>query len=136
MINLNIKINKKLQKVEIREEVLFNTFLYERLDTIKQLIKLIHPRYKIDPHQFKVINKFIELDSDLVSVYPGLIVKTKFDTYATLYLENTMVDEEYMISLIKDYIYDTQENIPKIVNIDKFEVTKEDFLKVIKNIEE
>lgn len=136
MINLNIKINKKLQKVEIREEVLFNTFLYERLDTIKQLIKLIHPRYKIDPHQFKVINKFIELDSDLVSVYPGLIVKTKFDTYATLYLENTIVDEEYMISLIKDYIYDTQENIPKIVNIDKFEVTKEDFLKVIKNIEE
>ncbi len=136
MINLNIKINKKLQKVEIREEVLFNTFLYERLDTIKQLIKLIHPRYKIDPHQFKVINKFIELDSDLVSVYPGLIVKTKFDTYATLYLENTIVDEEYMISLIKDYIYDTQENIPKIVNIDKFEVTKEDFLKVIKNIKE
>lgn len=136
MINLNIKINEKLEKIEIREEVLFNTFLYEHTDIIKKLIKSIHPTYKIDSHQFKVVNKFIEFDNNLVSVYPGLIVKTRFDTYAVLYLENTVVDEEYMISIIKDYIYDTMENSPKTINIDKFEVNRKDFLSAIKTIKE
>ena len=136
MLNLNIKINEKLEKVEIREEVLFNTILYDHLDTIRELIKLISPTYKIDSTQFKIINKYIELDNNLVSVYPGLIVKTKLNRYVVLYLENTIVNEEYMLSIIKEYIHDTMENIPKQVNIDKFEVTKSDFLKVIKDIKE
>lgn len=136
MINLNLRINQRIEKIELNEGVLFNTVLYDHLDIIKKLIKMIYPSYKIDMLQFKVINKFIEFDNDLVSVYPGLIVKTRFDTYAVLYLENTIVDDEYMISIIREFISDTQENPYKTVNIDKFEVNRSDFLKVIIDLKE
>ncbi len=136
MINLNIKINDRIQKIEIKEDILFNTMLYEHLDTIKLLIKNICPTYKIDKYQFKVINKFIDFDEKLISVYPGLIVQTKVNTYAVLYLEDADIDEEYMIDIIKNYIHDTYENTPKPINIDKFEIAKKDFLRIVKDRDE
>lgn len=136
MINLNIKINEKLEKIELNEELLFNVVLCENVSLIKKLIKMIHPTYKIDTHQFKIVNKYIELDKDLTALYPGLIVKVKYDTYAILYLEGGVINEEYMISIIKNFIYDTCENSPKQINIDMFEITMSDYLNVLKSIKE
>lgn len=136
MINLNIKINEKLEKIELNEEIMFNVVLCENVSLIKKLIKMIHPTYKIDTHQFKIVNKYIELDKDLTALYPGLIVKVKYDTYAILYLEGSVINEEYMISIIKNFIYDTCENSPKQINIDMFEITMSDYLNVLKSIKE
>ena len=135
-MNLNIKINEKFKKIKLNEELLFNVVLYENTFLIKKLIKMVHPTYKIDSHQFKVVNKYIELNMNLTAVYPGLIVKVKYDTYAILYLENTIVNEEYMISIIKNYIYDTCENSPKQINIDMFEITMNDYLSAVKSLKE
>lgn len=134
MITLNLKINNKYEKVEVTEELIFNAILKDHPKMIKTLIKTILPSYKIRDSFFTIVNKYIDFTADLVSIYPGLIVRTDLNDYAVLFLENTTINEEYMIQIINEFIYDIGDFVPENVNINKFEISKEAFLKAAENI--
>ncbi len=134
MITLNLKIHNDYKKVALKEELIFNAILSEHPKMIKSLIKSILPTYKINQSLFNIINQFIDFTDELISIYPGLIVRTGLTDFAVLFLEDTIINEEYMISLIQEYLYDVGNYSPKEVNINKFEVSKSTFLKATKNI--
>lgn len=134
MITLNLKINDNFKKIAVKEELIFNAILSEHPKAIKSLIKTILPTYKINTSLFNIVNRFIDFNDELVSIYPGLIVRTGLSDFAVLFLENTIINEEYMVTLIQEYIYDVGNFSPSEININKFEISKSAFLKATKNI--
>ena len=134
MITLDLNIDNKMQKVKIKDEILFNSLLVDHKELIKNLIKVMCPSYDLHEAFFDIVNKFVDFTKEGVSLYPGLIVRTSLNEYAVLYLEGVDIDEEYMIVLIKEYIHDIGDYDPKEININKFEIDKKTFLKTLKNI--
>lgn len=130
MISLIMKFGDDVREVKIKEEVLFNYILIKHQDKIKHLIKNMDKKYKISDSFFTVINKYVEFDKNNVSIYPGLIVRTNIDDYAILYLENVNIDLDYAKNLIIEYSKDQSDYNPKSININEFEITTKDFLKV------
>jgi len=136
MITLDLKVNNKLNKVKIKDEVLFNALLSKNTSLIKKLIKIEAPFYKISDAFFDIVNTYVDFTKDGISLYGGLIVRTNICRYAVLYLKESIIDEEYMIKLIDDYIHDIGDYMPKKIDIDKFSINKHTFLKTLKNTEE
>ncbi len=134
MIKLDLKLDGKIQKVQLKDEVLFNSILRMNTTLIKKFIKSIHPTYKISSAFFQIVNNYIDFTSNGVSIYVGLIVRTGLDDYAVLYLEGSHIEEEYMLKIIDEFIRDTGDHTPKEININKFEVRKELFLASISNM--
>ena len=130
MIELDLKIDGNVKKVKVDENTLFNAELVKRPELIKSLIKQIKRTYKISESFFEVLNSYVDFNSDGTSLYAGLIVRTNIDSYAVLYLSGATLDEEYMIKIIYEYIYDINDYTPDEINIDKFEVDAKTFLKV------
>lgn len=133
MITLDIKIDEKLKSIKIKEDVLFNAILIDQPKSIKKIIKNINSTYKISNDFFEVLNKFIDFTDDGVSLYPGLIIRTGLYDYAILYLENAKLDEEYMLDIIREYIYDVGHHNYHTINLNKFEVDKTTFLECTKD---
>ncbi len=134
MITLDLNIDNKMQKVKIKDEILFNSLLVEHKELIISLIKVMCPSYDLHDAFFDIVNKFVDFTKEGISLYPGLIVRTSLNDYAVLYLEGIDIDEEYMISLINEYIHDIGDYDPKEININKFKNKKKTFLKTLKNI--
>jgi len=133
MITLDININNEIKSIKIKDDVLFNALLIEHPSSIKKIINAITYNYKISDDFFEILNKFIDITEDGVSLYPGLIVRTGLYDYAILYLESAKIDEEYMLKIINEYIYDVGDHNYKTININKFEVDKITFLEVNKD---
>lgn len=129
MIKIDLKIKDRNDVLCIKDEVLFNALLSQKPDFIKKLLKTIAPFYKIKKTFFEIVNPFVDIDENGNSLYAGLIIRTDYDSYAVLYLENTTIDEEYMISLITNYIHDQGETHEAEIDINTFEVDKKSFLK-------
>lgn len=134
MITLNLKINDKYQEVKIQEDIIFNSLLTNHPELIKKLIKAYAPSYKINEAFFKVVNGYAEFTEHAVSIYTGLIVRTNYDSYAVLYLENSTIDEERMMELIREFIYDIDDIPVKNVNINKMPIDSKTFLIASRNI--
>ena len=134
MINLKLKFGDEYKNVEIIEEHLFNAYLLRHPELIKNLIHSIVFKYKISKSYYTIINSFIEFSDTHISLYPGLIARVGLNRYAVLYLQGSKIDEDYMISIIKEFIYDKGESIPDEICIDKFEIDKGTFLEASKNI--
>lgn len=134
MITLDLNVNSKFQKIKIKDDILFNAVLAEHPKIIKKIIKEMSFSYSISEAFFTIVNKFVDFNENGESLYPGLIIRTGIRDYAVLYLENSNIDEEYMIKLIQEFIYDAGDINPKEVNINKFEVDKKTFLSAIKKI--
>lgn len=134
MITLDLNVGDVLKKVKIKEDVLFNAMLAEHPEMIKALIKATCLTYKVSDAFFTIVNNYIDFDEDGISIYPGLIVRTGPMDYAVLYLESSEIDEEYMISLIKEFIYDVGDLAPAEININQFEISKSEFLSAARNI--
>ena len=118
-----------LKQVKINNDLLFNAFLVNNQEVIKDLIKKTYSRYKINDEFFFIINKFIDIDKNHNYIYPGLIVRTDVDRYIILYLENTKINEIYAMNIIHDYLKDINDIKIKDINITKFEISKELFFK-------
>ena len=134
MINLKLKYGDLYKIVNVKEEHLFNAYLVKYPNLIKKIIHTIAINYKISKTYFYIVNSFIELNEDFDSLYPGLIVRVGLNRYAVLYLQDSQIDEKYMVDVIKEYIYDKGEHLPQEIGIDKFEVDKATFLEASKNI--
>ena len=118
-----------LKQVKINNDLLFNAFLVNNQEVIKDLIKKTYSRYKINDEFFFIINKFIDIDKNHNYIYPGLIVRTDVDRYIILYLEETKINEIYAMNIIHDYLKDINDIKIKDINITKFEISKELFFK-------
>lgn len=118
-----------LKQVKINNDLLFNAFLVNNQEVIKDLIKKTYSRYKINDEFFFIINKFIDIDKNNNYIYPGLIIRTNVDRYAILYLENTKINEIYAMNIMHDYLKDINDIKIKNINITKFEISKELFFK-------
>ena len=130
MLEIDIKIDEKTKKIKINKNVLFNSQLVSHPKLIKKLIKHVNRSYKISDDFFEIINNYIDYNKEGRLLYSGLIVRTGLDNYAVLYLKNTKIDEEYMIKIINDYIFDIADHIPSELIIDKFEIDVKTFLNV------
>lgn len=135
MITIDLNIDKNLEKVHIKEDVLFNVVLSKNPRLIKKFIKSIHPLYKISDAFFSIVNNYVDFTKDGVSIYTGLIIRTGLDDYAVLYLEGTKIDEEHMLKSIDDYIKDIGDHIPREININQFVIKKNAFLAATKKIQ-
>lgn len=124
--------NEKIELNSITKELLFNVIISKDLNIIKKIIKNIDSSYKINDEFLQIINGFIDLDKNGFIKYPGLIVRTSIQDYAVLYLEDTKLDEDYIIKLITEYIIDRDDFISKEFNITKFMVKKSSFINIIK----
>lgn len=131
MITVNLKIENKIKKVNIYDEVLFNTLLANNLLLIKKLVKSVCPGYKINGPFFGIVNNFVDFSNQGVSLYAGLIVRTDLNEYVVLYLQDSILDEKYMLKLIDDYIKEIGDYRPTEVNVNKIEIKKEAFLKAL-----
>ncbi len=129
MINIDLKFKDGKNAVSLQDEVLFNALLSQRPEFIKKLIKNMSPFYRIKEDYFEVINPFVDIDKNGMSLYAGLIVRTSFDKFAVIYLEKSTLNEKYMTTLISSYLHDRGEDVMNRVDIVKFEVTKKNFLK-------
>ena len=118
-----------LKQVKINNDLLFNAFLVNNQEVIKDLIKKTYSRYKINDEFFFIINKFIDIDKNNNYIYPGLIIRTNVDRYIILYLEETKINEIYAMNIIHDYLKDINDIKIKDINITKFEISKELFFK-------
>lgn len=134
MIMLDLKLGNTDGKVKIKDEVLFNAILSKNPKLIKKLIKSIHPLYKISDDFFEIVNTYVDFTRNGVSLYSGLVVRTGLIDYAVLYLENTTLDEEYLVEVVNDFINDTGDYTPTEININKFEINKKVFMSIIKNM--
>lgn len=134
MITLDLNIDNTMKKVKIKEDVLFNAILSEHPEMIKKIIKTIYFSYDISDAFFTIVNSYIDFTNDGISIYPGLIVRTGLYDFAVLYLENTEIEEEYMVNLIKEFLHDAGHKKTIEANINKFEVDKKTFLNAAKNI--
>lgn len=130
MIELDLNIDKKIKKVKVDENFLFNAELIKRPNLIKTLIKKVKYTYIINDNFFEILNNYVDFNKDGESIYSGLIVRTNIDSYAVLYLEGSTIDEEYMLKIIDEYIYDINDYTPEEINVDKFEIDPKLFLKV------
>lgn len=119
-----------LKEVKINKDLLFNVTLVNNEDLVKQLIKKTYPRYKINKEFFFIINKYIDIDKNKEYIYPGLIIRTNISEYAILYLEGTIIDEIHAMNIIHDYLVDINDIKVKDINITKFQISKDLFLKV------
>ena len=124
--------NEKIELKNITKELLFNVIISKDLNIIKKIIKNIDSSYKINDEFLQIINGFIDLDKNGFIKYPGLIVRTSIQDYAVLYLEDTKLDEDYIIKLITEYVIDRDDFISKEFNITKFMVKKSSFISIIK----
>ena len=124
--------NEKIELNNITKELLFNVIISKDLNIIKKIIKNIDSSYKINNEFLQIINGFIDLDKNGFIKYPGLIVRTSIQDYAVLYLEDTKLDEDYIIKLITEYVIDRDDFISKEFNITKFMVKKSSFINIIK----
>lgn len=124
--------NEKIELNNITKELLFNVIISKDLNIIKKIIKNIDSSYKINDEFLQIINGFIDLDKNGFIKYPGLIIRTSIQDYAVLYLEDTKLDEDYIIKLITEYIIDRDDFISKEFNITKFMVKKSSFINIIK----
>ena len=124
--------NEKIELKNITKELLFNVIISKDLNIIKKIIKNIDSSYKINNEFLQIINGFIDLDKNGFIKYPGLIVRTSIQDYAVLYLEDTKLDEDYIIKLITEYVIDRDDFISKEFNITKFMVKKSSFINIIK----
>lgn len=127
MITLDLKVTGKLGNLKIKDDVLFNAILCKNPTLIRKLIKSIHPLYKISKTFFAIVNNYVDFSKEGMSMYCGLIVRTGYANYAVLLLEGSEIDEEYLVTLVNEYIHDSGYT-PKEVNINKFEISKKDFL--------
>lgn len=134
MVTIDLKLNEHLEKVNIKDEILFNAVLCENPKLIKKIIKSIYPLYRISKAFFEIVNTFVDFTNDGDSLYIGLVVRTSLEDYAVLYLEDTQVNEELLIKVIEDYIHDKGDHQPREININKFEIKHKVFLTVIHNI--
>lgn len=134
MIELDLKIDGNIKKVKVDENILFNAELIKRPELIKSLIKQVQRSYKISDSFFEILNSYVDFNSDGISLYSGLIVRTNIDSYAVLYLSGAELDEEYMLKIIYEYIYDINDYTPDEINIDKFEIDAKTFLKLGSNL--
>lgn len=132
MITLEMNFKDETRKINLKEEILFNALLSKNDKLIKKLIKHNHPFYKISGDFYEVVNKYVDIKEDGSTLYGGLIVRTSFDTFAVLYLEDTEVDDDYIIKTIDEFIHDTGENIARTVTVNKIEITHSLFIKVTK----
>ena len=123
--------NEKIELKNITKELLFNVIISKDLNIIKKIIKNIDSSYKINDEFLQIINGFIDLDKNGFIKYPGLIVRTSIQDYAVLYLEDTKLDEDYIIKLITEYVIDRDDFISKEFNITKFMVKKSSFISII-----
>ena len=103
MITLEMNFKDETRKINLKEEILFNALLSKN-----------------------------DIKEDGSTLYGGLIVRTSFDTFAVLYLEDTEVDDDYIIKTIDEFIHDTGENIARTVTVNKIEITHSLFIKVTK----
>ena len=124
--------NEKIELKNITKELLFNVIISKDLNIIKKIIKNIDSSYKINNELLQIINGFIDLDKNGFIKYPGLIIRTSIQDYAVLYLEDTKLDEDYIIKLITEYVIDRDDFISKEFNIIKFMVKKTSFINIIK----
>ncbi len=124
--------NKKFELKNITKEILFNVIISKDLKIIKKIIKRIDPSYKISDEFLQIINNFVDIDKSGLASYPGLIVRTSIQDYAILYLEDSKLDEDYIVDLITEFIIDRDDYISKEFNITKFIVKKTTFLEIIK----
>lgn len=129
-MKLNLKYKELNKEFDIKDDYLFNSYLVEHPTLIKRLIHSIKRSYKISDVYFEIVNKCINLDDKNTFNYPGLIVRVNIRTYAVLYLENTETNDDVILDLISEYIYDKGDVNPVTVNIDKFEITKDVFLNI------
>lgn len=129
MIKIDLKIKDREDVLCIKDEVLFNALLSQKPEFIKKLIKTMSPLYRIKSTFFEIVNPFVDIDAGGNSLYAGLIVRTDYASYAVLYLENTVVDEDYMVGLITNFIHDLGEMSEVEIDINTFEVDKKTFLK-------
>lgn len=134
MLCLDLNVDEKTKKIKLREDALFNAFLGTHPDIIKKVIKSILPAYKVHEDFFALINGFVDFDEKGNSIYPGLIVRTGLFDFAVLYLENTYIDQEYMLYLIREYLEDIADGKPLEININQIEIDKSTFLEAIKDI--
>jgi len=134
MVTIELNVDKRFDKVKINDNILFNALLGKNHQLIKKYIKSISPFYKISDAFFEVVNNFVDFDSNGVSLYGGLVIRTGLSDYVILYLEGSTLDEEYMVKVIDDYIKDTMDYVPEEVNVNKFEVRRELFLSTLRKL--
>ena len=119
-----------LKDIKINSDLLFNTILVNNERLIKDLIKKTYSRYIINNEFFFIINKYIDIDKNKNYKYPGLIIRTNIYEYAILFLEGTIINENLALNIIYDYINDVKDITPNDINITKFNIKKDLFLKL------
>jgi len=132
MITLELDIKKNI--INLKEEVLLNVFLSKKPDEIKKLIESKRFGYKVSSSFFDIVNNFIDFDDDGTSKYAGLIVRTNLEDYVVLYLDGTSPDEDYMNSLIEEYIKDIGNFKPKKTNVIKIALKNKDIFRYFKKL--
>lgn len=132
MIKLELNIKEQTRTIELADEILFNALLSQNQKLICKLIKTIHPLYKISDAFFDIVTKRVDINAEGKTLYGGFIVRTSFDNFAVLYLKDTEVDDDYIVSIVDEYLKDTGENVSMTVNINKFEIDKPLFLKAMR----
>ncbi len=134
MITIELNLTNKLDKVQVRDEIFLNSLLVNNHKLIKKYIKSIYPPYRISDAFFAIVNNFVDFDEKGISLYAGLIVRTGLKDFAVLYLENSTLDEEYMMKLIDEYIKNVGDFKGGSININKFEIKKETVTAALKNM--
>lgn len=133
-MKITLKDNKSVNEIVIGKDIFFNCILLNNKTLIKKLIKKLNPTYKISKSFFTILNEFIDYEKNGNYKYPGLIVRTNLYNYTVLYLEGTLIDEEYMLSIITEYILDVNDYKPEEINVDLVEITEKEFISAYKNI--
>jgi len=128
MISLKQNNEKTKETINLNECFLLNIELINNKKLIKKIIKYLDKSYKINNTFFEVLNNYVEVDANNNSLYGGLIIRTNFDDYAVIYLKDSLFDEEYMLKVINEYIYDIADHYPQETNISMFEIDIETFL--------
>ena len=119
-----------LKDIKINSDLLFNTILVSHEEMIKDLIKKTYSKYNINHSFFFVINKYIDIDKNKNYKYPGLIIRTNVYEYAILFLEDSTINENLALNIIYEYINDVKDIKPSDINITKFSIKKDLFLKL------
>ena len=132
MITIELNLKNQTRKIELQDDVLFNALLSQNDNMIRKLIKMAHPLYKISDAFFDIVNRYVHVTDEGSTLYGGLIVRTGFDEFAVLYLENASLDDDYIVELVEGYLHDTGENISMTVNINKIEIDRLLFLRALK----
>lgn len=133
-MRITLKDNKSISEITIGEDILFNVILLNNKKIIEKLIKKEMFSYRVSKAFFTILNEFIDYEKNGNYKYPGLIVRTNLYNYVVLYLEGTVIDEEYTISIISEYIMDVNDYKPEEINVDLLEISKKEFLSIYKNI--